>query len=81
MDAAYQERVLTTIRNLKLSTARSGNWFAIFDRDECMTSLDPVTWQDVDDPDSIKLLASWREGRRIRFRRSFPSRSKGRAAG
>jgi RimJ/RimL family protein N-acetyltransferase len=72
MDAAYQERVLSTIRNLKLAAPRSGNWFAIFDRDECMTSLDPVTWQDVDDPDSIRLLSEWREGAQNSFPAIFP---------
>ncbi len=72
MDAAYQERVLATIRNLKLAGPRTGNWFAVFDYDECMTSVDPVTWQDVDDADSIKLLAHWREGAQNSFPAIFP---------
>jgi RimJ/RimL family protein N-acetyltransferase len=72
MDAGYQDRVLTTIRNLKIAAPRSGNWFAIFDRDECMTSLDPVTWQDVDDPDSIRWLAEWREAAQNSFPSIFP---------
>lgn len=72
MDAAYQERVLSTIRNLKVAAPRTGNWFAIFDHDECMTSLDPVTWQDVDDPESIRLLAEWREAAQNSFPAIFP---------
>ncbi len=72
MDAAYQERVLATIRNLKVAATGRGNWLAIFDRDECMSSLDPVTWADVDDPDSIQLLADWRHASQNSFPAIFP---------
>jgi RimJ/RimL family protein N-acetyltransferase len=72
MDADFEERVLTTIKNLKISSPRRGNWFAVFDRDECMTSLDPVTWDDVDDPDSIRLLSEWRVASQNSFPAIFP---------
>ena len=71
MDADDQQFVLETIRNIKIAARQSGNWFAIFDRDECMAGLDPVTWQDVDDPDSIERLAAGARRRRIRSRRFF----------
>jgi RimJ/RimL family protein N-acetyltransferase len=72
MDAEDQQFVLETIRNVKIASSRNGNWFAIFDRDECMAGLDPVTWQDVDDPDSIELLARWRESAQNSFPAIFP---------
>ncbi len=72
MDGTYRERVLSTIRNLKIASPRAGNWFAIFDRDECMTNLDPVTWADVDTPDSIQLLADWRQASQNSFPAIFP---------
>ena len=72
MDSEHQQFVLETIRNVKIAAAHSGNWFAIFDRDECMACLDPVTWQDVDDPDSIERLARWRESAQNSFPAIFP---------
>jgi RimJ/RimL family protein N-acetyltransferase len=72
MDTEHQQFVLETIRNVKIAAAHSGNWFAIFDRDECMAGLDPVTWQDVDDPDSIERLARWREAAQNSFPAIFP---------
>jgi RimJ/RimL family protein N-acetyltransferase len=72
MDADDQQFVLETIRNMKIASRQSGNWFAIFDRDECMAGLDPVTWQDVDDSDSIERLARWREAAQSSFPAIFP---------
>jgi len=72
MDADCEAQVLETIRNLKLAPAANGNWLAIFDRDEWMAGLDPVTWRDVDDPDSIRLLAAWREAAQGSFPAVFP---------
>ncbi len=72
MDADFEQRVLATIKNLKISSPRRGNWFAVFDRDECMTSLDPLTWDDVDDPDSIRLLSEWRVASQNSFPAIFP---------
>ena len=72
MDTEHQQFVLETIRNAKIASARNGRWFAIFDRDECVAGLDPVTWQDVDDPDSIERLAHWREAAQNSFPAIFP---------
>lgn len=72
MDAEHQRFVLETIRDAKIASARAGRWLAIFDRDECVAGLDPVTWQDVDDADSIERLARWREAAQNSFPAIFP---------
>ena len=71
-DAEFEARVCETICNLKLAPAANGNWLAIFDRDEWMAGLDPITWHDVDAPDSIRLLAEWREAAQNSFPAIFP---------
>ncbi len=77
VEAAEQDRILATIKNLKMAATSSGNWFAVFDRDECMTSLDPVTWGDVDDADSIRLLSQWRAAAQNSFPAIFPVSQEG----
>lgn len=72
MTAEHETRVLETIRTLKLALPGGGNWLAIFDRDDWMAGLDPVTWRDVDDPDSIRLLAEWRAAAQNSFPAIFP---------
>ncbi len=72
MNDDIETRVLETIRALKLASPGGGNWLAIFDRDEWMAGLDPVTWREVDDSDSIRLLAEWREAAQNSFPAIFP---------
>ncbi|HKD36174.1 MAG TPA: GNAT family N-acetyltransferase [Pirellulales bacterium] len=72
MDAAYQEHVLSTIRDLKRAAPPSEICFAISGHDLCRANLEPVTWRDVDDAESIRLLAEWREAAQNSFPAIFP---------
>jgi RimJ/RimL family protein N-acetyltransferase len=72
MNESLKERVLTTISRLKQPGAARDGSLAVHMGGGVPARLVPITWEDVDRPDSIELLARWRETAADAFPSQFP---------
>jgi len=72
VENSLEQRVLDMIQQLKQGPTLRQPWLPIAPEGKVTAWLEPVSWLDADRPQSIALLARWREDAALAFPTQFP---------
>jgi RimJ/RimL family protein N-acetyltransferase len=72
MPSSLRDRVLGTIEQFKQAVGCATITLPVNRQGQTVARLEPVTWQDAERAEAIRLLARWREGANAFFPAQFP---------